>query len=303
MTPLSPLTRSTNVRLIGEVDVDKIVDEWINVFDIDVKDEFCGLTTIEHFECLDSKLRFFKPDSIAGSGSFYENLQQFDWYYMPKKWEHDVALEDLRAGDRVLEVGCGRGSYVNRLNSSEQCNALGIELNQVAVQEAKSMGRNVNGQSLEEVAASEPGSFDVVCHFQVLEHVIDPLSFLEYCVRCLRPGGRLLVAVPNMGGFVGQASVHLLNQPPHHMGQWYPETIRYLPNILPIRLHRLKFEDLSHYHRMWYTNTKLSQVSLPRIADILVKKTARKIGPQILRFDSIRSLIDGHTQYAAFTKE
>lgn len=41
-------------------------------------------------------------------------------------------------------------------------------------------------------------SFDLVCMFHVLEHILDPVRFLDACRACLRPGGRILIEVPSL---------------------------------------------------------------------------------------------------------
>lgn len=59
---------------------------------------------------------------------------------MPRKWEHDVAVQDLSGSQRVLEVGSGRRAFVERLYKEENINAVGIELNSKAVASAKTKG-------------------------------------------------------------------------------------------------------------------------------------------------------------------
>src|SRR5947199_342155 len=46
-------------------------------------------------------------------------------------------------------------------------------------------------------AAGEAGRFDVVCGFQILEHVRRVGDLMEPAMRCARPGGRIFVSVPN----------------------------------------------------------------------------------------------------------
>ena len=58
---------------------------------------------------------FYTPSELAGSASLYEQLQKFDWYYMPEKWEFRQALSWIQAEHgvrRLLEVG-GRGFFCN----------------------------------------------------------------------------------------------------------------------------------------------------------------------------------------------
>ena len=47
------------------------------------------------------------PPTLRGQSTFYEALQRYPWYYVPWKWEHEIAKSYLKDGDQVLEVGCG----------------------------------------------------------------------------------------------------------------------------------------------------------------------------------------------------
>src|SRR5215475_1878766 len=94
--PTSPLTGSPHVRLVNQKRVDQIVRDWRQHLGIEVEDELRGTTSIALFECLESGLRFFLPADVVGSAKLYSQLQKFDWYYMADKWEHSIALQDLR---------------------------------------------------------------------------------------------------------------------------------------------------------------------------------------------------------------
>ena len=221
---------------------------------------------------------------------------------MPRKWEHDVAIKDLRKGDRVLEVGCGIGDFVARLVTEEGIDAMGIELNAAAVQHAQSQGRPVVLKSLEETAAEQPEGFDAVCCFQVLEHVPDPRSFITHCVNLLRPGGRLIIGVPNSGGFIRFDRNGLLNSPPHHVTRWRPDTFRKLPQYFPIELRRMRLEPLALYHLDWYANIQVSRLPrLPRGDYRLRRFLLERVTPFVKRRGWYK-LLHGHTVYVCYEK-
>jgi hypothetical protein len=71
--------------------------------------------SIQLFRCLDTGLRFFAPARVSGDDEFYGQLQEFDWYYMPWKWEHQQAALHIQKGAKVLEVGCGRGDFLSAI--------------------------------------------------------------------------------------------------------------------------------------------------------------------------------------------
>ena len=298
----SPITSSEHTRLLENISVERLIAAWDERMDIDVTSEFEGVENIEKYKCLDTGLQFFRPTGAAGGDAFYQALEKFDWYYMPEKWEHTIAEEDIEAGDRVLEVGCGKGDFVHRLNQKPEINAIGIELNSSAVREAQAKDWNVVLQDLSKIAEAEPASFDVVCHFQVLEHISHPTPFLEQCIDCLKPGGRLLIGVPNMAGFISDAKNDLMNMPPHHMGQWFPSTFRRLPDYLPVELERIEYEPLAEYHTHWYTSTRVAQIDGSTLLGKIRRSLRFRLLYQATKVEAIRRRIHGHSQYVSFRK-
>ncbi|MCA9064654.1 MAG: methyltransferase domain-containing protein [Planctomycetaceae bacterium] len=298
--PTSPITGSSNVSLLREIDTAALARRWSDEFGIAIQGLWDVGAQIQMFRCRDSQVTFAHPASASGTGGLYEKLQQFSWYYMPFKWEHQQAVNDIAVGDRVLEVGCGAGGFLQRLKSSH-VEAMGLELNEAAARHAGENGLHVECCPLHRFAEKNERGFDVVCHFEVLEHVSNIRSFLEDCLRLLRPGGKLLFALPNMDSFLKHDPDGLLNLPPHHMSQWIPASIRYLEQILPIRMQQIAFEPLTDYHVDYYT-----EIQWRRLAS-RVTRGHRFILPAVclyrslLRNSVIRRLVRGHTMYACFT--
>jgi hypothetical protein len=114
--PRSPLTNSTHIELVETLIVKELIEDWKNVFSIDISEESISrYEKIDLFRCQDTQLLFYYPFDIAGSESLYNSLSRFDWYYMPEKWEHDVAAKSLEKSSRVLEIGAGYGAFIDRL--------------------------------------------------------------------------------------------------------------------------------------------------------------------------------------------
>ena len=134
---------------------------------------------------------------------FYEGV----WQGLPEDpepwaWRRRRALllRDLEPGERVLDLGCGAGRFVAALRDAG-ADPVGVELAEAALQRAR---RNVPGADLRRVTAdgSLPlghGEVDLVWCSEVLEHVPDTIALLTEVRRVLRPGGRLLVTVPDHG--------------------------------------------------------------------------------------------------------
>jgi SAM-dependent methyltransferase len=102
----------------------------------------------------------------------------------------------LRPGARVLDVGCGSGALLHVLGRAGY-HASGVEMSATAAAEAAAAGARVHVGSLESAACAD-ASFDAVTMIHVLEHLRDPVRALGEVRRVLRPGGWLLVEVPNI---------------------------------------------------------------------------------------------------------
>jgi len=253
-TYLCPLCGSDDVTLVKSVRSRQLVDEWSRGFSIDIASQLSGHEEINLYECSESKLRFFKPDNIAGDGAFYDQLSHSNGYYMSWKWEHEVAFRSLQANESVLEIGCGKGTFVQRVKSDLGLSAEGIELNEAAADQCRNKGIPVTVMDIREVASLRAGEFDVVCAFQVLEHIPDPHDFLEAAIQLVRPGGRLLLCVPNNESFL-RHQWNLLDMPPHHMTQWTAESFKSLERIFPVKLNATQTEPLASYHVKGFVST------------------------------------------------
>ena len=180
----------------------------------------------------------------------------------------------------------------------------GVEMNRRAAEDAQSRGIPVDVQSLSMHVEDHAGFYDRVCAFQVLEHIEDVGLFLSDMSRCLKPGGVLLLAVPNNESFIGNQPTSALNYPPHHLGWWDPGSLRRIVEYFPLELIDLEYEPLQHYHYDWYAEAMSSRLQ-PRVMRLpgawrLLRplKAAIRLGlPPVARF------IHGHTVAAAYKKQ
>jgi len=105
---------------------------------------------------------------------------------------------------RVLEIGCGEGQTLAMLKSSGLCSeTVGIELMPQAADKAASQADRVYCLNVEQQALPQDmGRFDVVLLLDVLEHLVDPWSFMKnLVVQCLAADGKVIVSIPNAQHF------------------------------------------------------------------------------------------------------
>ena len=107
--------------------------------------------------------------------------------------------DDLGRASSMLEVGCGRAATGALIRERSGCRVVGLELNPEAAATArKRIDRVIQG----DVQTVEPGeTFDAIVAFDLFEHLTDGQAFLERAVGWLRPGGRIVLSVPNVGHY------------------------------------------------------------------------------------------------------
>ena len=115
-------------------------------------------------------------------------------------FEEFLRREPAPAGGRLLDIGCGEGTFV-RLAGQYGWDAWGVETSMEAVAAARSLGLNVElGRFSTEGVAKLPfytEGFDVVTLWNVIEFFPRPLEQLREIARVLAPGARLFVRTPN----------------------------------------------------------------------------------------------------------
>jgi 2-polyprenyl-3-methyl-5-hydroxy-6-metoxy-1,4-benzoquinol methylase len=100
---------------------------------------------------------------------------------------------------RILDIGCG---YCKTLgyHKARGCEVYGVEADENARKVAERYGFNVH-IGLFDSTQYEPDSFDYITLDQVLEHIIEPLTFLKEVNKILKPGGKFIASFPNQKAF------------------------------------------------------------------------------------------------------
>ena len=120
-----------------------------------------------------------------------------------------------RAEDDCIDIGCGTGEGVGEWLSAHANSYLGVDISQPAVELATARGLNARRVPDASDLGCPPRSFDFAVCFDVLEHLFSPQLVAAEVLRVLRPGGRLLIAVPNVAHWRRRLDLAVL-------GRWKP---------------------------------------------------------------------------------
>jgi len=284
----SPLTGGTTT-FVRHLPIAPIVAHY---GEYDITPLFRDISDIAIYRCDDTGYEFYYPYSIAGDDMFYQHVSKEPLYYIPWKREHDIANTYIKTGDVVLEQGCANGDFLIRIKNEKNCIPVGTELNTEAKAKATERG----------VSFDTTTSADVVCSFQVLEHIADVRAFITEGLTSLRSGGYLIFGVPNNDSLLKDDGYAFSNMPPHHMGLWTPSVFRKLSEYFPIDVVDIHEETLQPYHYRWYYQVYFgNQFKRFGFAGKVFNKLAYELlGKWIIAHKA--QTITGHTIVAVFKK-
>jgi len=251
MNRCCPLCHSENINEIENIRVADLKKSYKKMLGDSISDEFIGIQSILFMHCEKCDLKFFNPP-ITGSETFYEKLQKIDWYYMDEKDEYDYAKRIINKEDSVLEIGSGKGAFSKKIKSDKYT---GLEFSSKAIDIAAKDNISILNELIQEHAVNNSNKYDVVCAFQVLEHVADIKSFIESSIKCLKPNGILIYSIPSADSFVSLTSNNILNMPPHHISWWSDKTLSNITHLFGIQLIDIYHEELADIHKQWYAST------------------------------------------------
>lgn len=131
-------------------------------------------------------------------------------------------------GGRLLDIGCGDGLFLRELKKHGWYTA-GIELDARACNRAKRYLEEVYCGKFENIDI-KPASFDVIRFWHVVEHTHNPLAVMKKTHDCLKPGGRVIIGLPNINSLASRLFKQRWSglDIPRHLYHFSPATIRRL---------------------------------------------------------------------------
>ncbi|MFH1457018.1 MAG: class I SAM-dependent methyltransferase [Patescibacteria group bacterium] len=102
----------------------------------------------------------------------------------------------IKPNKKVLDIGCGSGASLLDIEY-QHAEAYGIEEDRNIEPIAKQLDLNIFFGSLEQTNYPD-NHFDFITMSQVLEHIQDPIDFLNLAIKKLKPGGKIILSFPNI---------------------------------------------------------------------------------------------------------
>ena len=228
-------------------------------------------------QCHDCGLCFTNPrPSSASIGQFYPPIyrphqakastKRFRVSALWRRPEREQQVIPWHGRGRLLDFGCGGGAFLERMHR-RGWQVTGLDSAPMVVARVR------RDRGLHALVGSLPhpqlqrGSFDVITMMHSLEHVHEPLEVLRAAHALLAPGGRLVVAVPNIDSlpfrWFGMAWYAL--DLPRHLTHFSPQTLPLILQRAGFRPHPLQM--VRHAKWMRASAARALELSSPAEAD------------------------------------
>lgn len=165
------------------------------------------------------------------------DIKQRQAYYLPY-----IAKVISTPSDEVLDVGCGRGEWIELLKENN-IKAKGVDLNSLMIEETLSLDLDAKVQdAIEYLKSLEDETLSVISGFHIVEHLPFEVlvSLFDESLRILKTGGMIIFETPNPENiFVGSCSFYT---DPTHINPLPPSTLQFLAQnrgFKDVEIHRL----------------------------------------------------------------
>jgi SAM-dependent methyltransferase len=125
-------------------------------------------------------------------------LDQRHWWYRGRRRVLDALIRRLiqpPVGAAILEVGCGTGHNLAMLSTFGEVDAVELDETSRAMAEIR-LGRTVMSDPLPELKGVADRHYDLICAFDVIEHISDDQQALRAIADKLKSGGKFVMTVP-----------------------------------------------------------------------------------------------------------
>lgn len=240
-----PLCGNTETaKIVEEMQFTKIWNalnnDYNTNFSVEIIKKLSPSESTNLVECKECGLEYFIP-AEPGNSEFYNHLtSSSSKYYSTEKWDFDKASEYIKPRLTVLDIACGSGAWL-KIAKRQGADVYGIDTNPAAVEIGQRENIDIACKSLEDFSPNNKGRFDLVTIFQIVEHLTELQNFIKNAKDCLKPGGLLIVTVPNKLR-IARSDFEPLDCPPHHLSRWTERQLEVLSSLQGMDLLEINYE-------------------------------------------------------------
>lgn len=234
--------------------------------------------TYSIYHCINCKVAF-TDSQIVDTSDLYDNLYRngskvryYDRYWLFAEnvkqindplnylanseetyWGVRESLKNLikdKSKAKILEVGSGLGYLTFALNKVGY-KTVGLDISPTAVASANlNFGEHYISSDIYKYVNEKPGFFDIVVLTEVIEHVIDPISFLEVLLKIVKPNGKVILTTPNKS-FYPSNITWASDLPPVHLWWFSEDSISFIADMLSSKVTFLNFTRYYKKNPKW----------------------------------------------------
>lgn len=227
----------------------------------------------------------------AGYFEEYPGGEDYEDDRRQRRHEADIRIDLVRrfsTGGRLLEIGAAAGDFVAAALEAGFA-PMGVEpAADLARRATERTGVEVLTGFVEDVELARE-TFDVVCAWHVVEHLSEPRAALSRLLNTLRPGGHLLVEVPNIQSIQARRlREHWANfDIAHHVGHYTPAALR---ELLRHAGFEIVLEETFPMRRYLRPGRALRPVELAAAAKEVAVLRANPLGSHPVKHEMLRAV-------------
>lgn len=154
----------------------------------------CGLEWLHPMPTPDELTAYYEASYADGSYSFFAQARDARRDIASYRLE---TIEGFARDGSWLDVGASSGDFVEVASAAH--NAEGLELSEIAVEEARARGLRMHCASVDDFNPEQP--YAMITAFDLLEHLPQPRDFLRNIRGWLQDDGRFVLTLPNVSSF------------------------------------------------------------------------------------------------------
>lgn len=225
------------------VDNQKIKNGLLKIFNIEISNNVLKINYSMR-TCSNCSLTFADP-LRAGDNDFYNFITSQNGYYTNFRKEYQIIwdnLKQLNHSIKLLDVGCGDGSFLEGCLDNSKVKPVGIDTTLESVIKTKSKGIEAYQTGIENF---DQNDFDMIVSFHCLEHIENPVDFVATMMEKLNTNGKLFISTPYSPMSYEYFWLHPLNNPPHHTLRLNKKSYKAIAKKLNLNIRFHNFDKMS----------------------------------------------------------